>query len=195
MRLGVVLLAAGLSWRFGAEDKLLADVRGEPMLVRAIRTLRAAQADVFFAVVSTDRTAQIAREAGAFPVRNGAPQEGLSRSIALGVNAARARGCDAVLMAAADQPRLTADSVRALVRAFREGPGTLACLADETHSGNPAIFGSAYFDELLSLRGDRGAKAVLRAHEDVLRVVRCALPGELGDADDPQALRALLREP
>ncbi|MCI7735889.1 MAG: nucleotidyltransferase family protein [Clostridiales bacterium] len=195
MRLGAVLLAAGLSRRFGEEDKLLADVQGEPMLSRAIRTLRASDADVFFAVVSTERTAEIAREKGLLAVCNKAPQEGLSRSIALGVQAARARGCDAVLLAAADQPRLTEASMRALVGAFREGTRTIACLADETHSGNPAIFASIYFEELLALRGDRGAKAVLRAHEDALRVVCCALPGELADADDPQALRALLQEP
>ena len=194
MRLGAVLLAAGLSRRFGEEDKLLADVQGEPMLSRAIRTLRASDADVFFAVVSTERTAEIAREKGLLAVCNKVPQEGLSRSIALGVQAARARGCDAVLLAAADQPRLTQDSVRALLRAFREEKASIACLADETHSGNPAIFAGAFFDELLALQGDRGAKAVLRAHADALCVVRCTLPGELSDADDPQALRALIRK-
>ena len=68
----------------------------------------------------------------------------------------------------------------------------MACLEDESHRGNPAVFPAACFDELLALRGDCGAKGVLRAHGDELTVVRSRFPGELADADEPQAL-ALLR--
>ena len=86
---------------------------------------------------------------------------------------------------------LTADSLTALLAAFRR-TGRVACLEDESHRGNPAVFPAACFDELLALRGDCGAKGVLRAHGDELTVVSCRFPGELADADEPQAL-ALLR--
>lgn len=193
MRLGAVLLAAGRSRRFGAADKLLADAGGRTMLARALGTVAAAGADARAAVVSTDAAQRLAAAAGFDTVRNGAPEEGLSRSIALGVRWAQGRGCDAVLLAVADQPLLTARSLAALTEEFR-AHGHLACLEDESHRGNPAVFSSAYYDELLALRGDCGARRVLCAHEDRLTVVRCHLPGELADADGPQALERLRRQ-
>ena len=190
MRLGAVLLAAGRSLRFGQEDKLLCDMGGRTMLSRALDTMGALDADVQAAVVSTERAGSIAAAAGFDVVRNDGPEAGLSRSIVLGVLWARAQGCDAVLLAVADQPLLTADSLAELLAALRR-TGRVACLADESHRGNPAVFPAACFDELLALRGDRGAKSVLRAHEHELTVVRCRFPGELTDADEPQALERL----
>ena len=52
----------------------------------------------------------------------------------------------------------------------------------------PAIFSAAYYAELSALSGDRGAKGILRAHEDDLLVVSCLCPHELADADTPEAL-------
>ena len=190
MRLGIVLLAAGRSLRFGQEDKLLCDAGGQTMLSRALHALGALDADARAAVVSTPEAGSIAAAAGFDVVRNAEPEAGLSRSVALGVLWARKRGCDAVLLAVADQPLLTVDSLTALLAAFRR-TGRVACLADESHRGNPAVFPSSCFDELLALRGDRGAKSVLRAHEHELTVVRCCFPGELADADEPQALERL----
>lgn len=190
MRLGAVLLAAGRSRRFGQEDKLLCDMGGQTMLSRAIKTLGALDADAHAAVVSSGETARLAAGASFDVVRNAEPEAGLSRTIALGVLWARARDCDAVLLAVADQPLLTVDSLTALLAAFRR-TGRVACLADESHRGNPAVFPSSCFDELLALCGDCGAKGVLRAHEDELTIVRCRYPCELADADEPQALERL----
>lgn len=190
MRLGAVLLAAGRSRRFGPADKLLCDAGGRTMLSRALDTLGAVDADVRAAVVSTQAAEELAAAAGFAAVRNARPEAGLSQSIALGVGWARAQGCEAVLLAVADQPLLTADSLAALLAAFRRD-GRIACLEDESHRGNPAVFSEAYFDELLALHGDRGAKGVLRAHEAELTVVRCRLDDELTDADEPQALGRL----
>lgn len=191
MRLGIVLLAAGRSLRFGQEDKLLADAGGQTVISRALGTLGALDADARAAVVFSETAAELADEAGFDVVHNDEPEAGLSRSIALGVLWARGKGCDAVLLAVADQPLLTVDSLAALLAAFCR-TGRVACLEDESHRGNPAVFPAACFDELLALRGDYGAKGVLRAHGDELTVVRCRFPGELADADEPQAL-ALLR--
>ena len=190
MKLAAVLLAAGRSRRFGAEDKLLADVSGQTMLARALATLSSINADHRAAVVSSREAECVTAASGFEIIRNDAPEAGLSYSITLGVRWARAQSCDALLLAVADQPLLTAQSLAELIDAFRLHGG-LACLADDTHRGNPAVFSSVYFGELLALRGDCGAKAVLRAHEDALTIVRCHLPDELSDADEPQALAAL----
>ena len=185
MRLGVVLLAAGRGERFGA-NKLLADYRGRPMLCAALDALRQCGAARMAAVVSCDEAARLAREYGCEVIWNDAPAAGQSHSIALSVDAMREM--DAVLFLAADQPRLKAGSLARLIEQHRLSSKGLACLQDETHRGNPAIFSAAYYAELSALSGDRGAKGILRAHEDDLLVVSCLCPHELADADTPEAL-------
>lgn len=193
MRLVAVLLAAGQSRRFGKANKLLAPVCGVPMAARAMSLLAALEADAAFAVVSCEEVAALARAKGMRAVWNGRPERGLASSIALGVQAAREEGADAVLLMAADQIRLTEESLRALVSGFGRGGCLAACLEDETHWGNPAVFSMALAPELLSLSGDRGAKAVLKRHEAEVLRVPCALCGELEDADNPRTLLALTR--
>lgn len=189
MRIGIVLLAAGMSRRFGEANKLLADVRGCPMAGRVMDELLALGMERNTAVVSDARVAQLARERGLEVVENKQPELGMARSIVLGVDAMREM--DAVLLLNADQPRISAASLRRLVDTFECGGGKPACLIDGTHFGNPAIFGRAYYKELLSLSGDRGAKGILKKHESMLLKVPCAHEGELADADDPDTLRAI----
>ena len=191
MRLGAVLLAAGLGTRWRTGNKLLADFGGKPMICRAMDALAELGCERAAVVTGNGRIVTLAEEYGMQVVRNDEPELGMSHSIALGVRAMR--DMDAILLMAADQPLLTGASLRALVDAQRESCKGIACLRDETHWGNPAVFSSKYFDALLALTGDAGAKRVLRENEDDLRIVDCLHPHELQDADDPDALTQLLR--
>lgn len=192
MRIGTVLLAAGLSRRFGDANKLLADVCGRPMAACAMDVQRSFDAERHAVVASDGRVAELARQRGMEVVANDAPELGMAHSIVLGVNAMR--DMDAVLLMAADQPKLTAASLQRLVSAFETEECPIACLMDGTHYGNPAIFSKEHFGELLALSGDRGAKVILRKHEELLRKVPCVHAGELADADDPAALESILSE-
>jgi len=188
MRLGAVLLAAGKGTRFGA-NKLLAGYRGRPMICAALDAMRQSSAARMAVVVSCGETAELVKAYGYEVIWNDSPEAGQSHSVALGVGSMR--DMDAVLLLAADQPRLTGESLAHLIAQFLQSGKGLACLCDETHRGNPAVFSAAYYKELLTLSGDRGAKGILRAHEDDLLVVDCLYPRELADADTPQALAAL----
>ena len=186
MNVGAVVLAAGLSTRFGA-NKLLADAGGRPLIGCALGSLCAAEGIARrAAVVSDERVAQVVRESGVQVIDNREPERGQAHSIVL---AARAmRDMDALLLMAGDQPLLRAATLTRLLRAFEESGKGIACLEDDTHRGNPAVFSAAYRERLLLLTGDRGAGGLLRAYEADLTVVRCTDADELADADTPQAL-------
>jgi len=187
-KLGVVLMAAGRSMRFGA-NKLLCDVGGQMMICRAMEAAKAIEAERFAAVVSCEDVAGLAKKRGFDVIRNEAPELGQARSIVLGMQAMA--DMDAVLFLAGDMPLLTGESLALLVRRFEEEGKGIACLADETHRGNPAVFSRRYFPSLLSLSGDRGAKRILRENEEDLLVVPCMQVNELADADTPEALEAI----
>lgn len=188
MKLGVVLLAAGKSERFGS-NKLLADFGGRPLVCRALEAMKDVPARKACVVAGCQEIAALALEYGYDVVPNELPELGQSRSVRLGVEAMLAM--DAVLLLVGDQPLLTGATLVRLVCAFAKSGKGIACLRDETHMGNPAMFAADYYPELLALSGDRGAKGVLRAHQDDLCVVDCAAPGELSDADTPQMLEKI----
>lgn len=190
MKLGVVLLAAGKSKRFGT-NKLLAGFCGRPMVCYALEAAAALKPTRTAVVTGCGEVARLAEGYGFEVIVNDEPQLGQSHSICLGVRTMQ--DMDAVLLMVCDQPRLTAASIERLVQRFERSGKSVACLRDGTHMGNPAIFARQCFDELLALQGDRGAKGVLRAHEDDLLVVDTVGPDELADADTPDMLAALCK--
>ena len=190
MKLGGVLLAAGKSERFGS-NKLLASFGGRPLVCRVLEAMRTVPAARLCVVTGSDEIVALARKYGFDVIRNDSPQLGQSHSIRLGIRAMQ--DMDAVLLLVGDQPMLTGASLSRLVQVFAESDKGIACLRDETHMGNPAVFAAKYVPELLALSGDRGAKGILRAHEQDLLIVDCMYPGELADADTPQALENLLK--
>jgi molybdenum cofactor cytidylyltransferase len=154
---GVVLLAAGRSTRFAGGAKLAWPLHGAPLGLHAARTLAGLSFGALVAVVAGPGVNYAAL--GYHEVVNPALEQGQSASIALGVAQARAAGVEAVLIALADMPFITADHLRALLAGW-EGPDSImASLAPQPMP--PALFGAAWFDELERLTGDRGARHLL----------------------------------
>jgi molybdenum cofactor cytidylyltransferase len=112
-------------------------------------------------------------------VKNPAPELGISRSIATGLDALP-QTTEAALIAVGDQPNLTADALRELVGAF--SPGRIVVPRYGDHRGNPPIFDRRFFPELFRLQGDRGGQAVIAAHPEA--VVEVSLSAAMGDDVD-----------
>ena len=182
---GCVVMAAGASERFG-ENKLLRELAGRPV---ASYTLAAIPAEAFSKVVVVTRFAEIAalaRSRGFTVTENDAPGEGVSRTIRLGL--AEVSDCDAVLFTVADQPLLTGDTIRRILKAWR--PGGICAAADGDRRGNPCLFDRAFFPELIALEGDHGGASVIRRHAEALTLVQTPAR-ELWDCDTPKALEDL----
>lgn len=161
-RLAVILLAAGESRRYGASDKLLADLAGRPLARHIADRLAGLEPGALIAVCRDDRVAALLAEAGFTIVRNDAPARGLSHSLALGI-AATPAGIEAALVCLADMPNVPTTHLRALIAAFdaERAPVVASALADRPMP--PAMFGRAHFAALRGLTGDRGARDLLRA--------------------------------
>ena len=122
---------------------------------------------------------------------NDQPQEGLSRTIHLGLTALR--DCDGVLFQVSDQPLLRRESVLRLTEQWRLRPEGIAALGHGGVRGNPCIFPASLFPELMALTGDRGGSSVIRRHEELLTLLEVP-EAELYDVDTAQALEALERK-
>ena len=114
------------------------------------------------------------------------PPGGSSASVTLGTRACL--DLDGILFGVCDQPWLTPGSVSALLGAFQSHPDRICSLCYGERRGNPALFPSALFPELLSLTGDTGGGQVIRRHRELLHLVPAAHPRELFDVDRPEDL-------
>lgn len=197
-RIGAVLLAAGLSQRFGSGSKLLADLGGEPLIRHAARAICASGlADV---VVVTGREAEACRAALTdLPVRfihNAQWEDGMGASIALGVSALAA-DLDGAFIVPGDMPFLTHELFHALIRAFEESGAQLAVfpvLADGIQRA-PVLWPRRLLQRLASLSGPAGGKALLRDSAGdtcAVTVADSSLLMDIDTADDLAAARAHL---
>lgn len=98
----------------------------------------------------------LAIERSAGWVVNPEPERGLGSSIAVGV--CKARNADVVLIALADMPRVPKVHFEALLREASES-GIAASLV-EGRKQVPAAFRSEYFEQLIRLSDDHGARTL-----------------------------------
>jgi len=188
-----IVLAAGASQRLGQPKQLL-PYQGEFLIERAIRVAKEAGAEPVIAVLGAHFEiicASIALNDVILSI-NERWEQGIASSIHSGLKAldAVAMGAPGVLILSCDQPRLTAAHLRALIEAFtaQNQPAIVASAYVGVH-GVPAVFPRSVFANLLALKGDKGARALLV--KPPCNLIVLAFEGGEVDIDQPGDLAQL----
>jgi len=165
-----LVLAAGLSRRSGARNKLLARVDGRPMVRRVAETVLEAGFRPVLAVTGHER-GKIEAALDGLPVdfvHNPDYAEGMASSIRHGI-AALDDDVAGVLVALGDMPWVAAGTLEAMAAAFDAASGHDICRPVHAGKpGNPVLFGRRHFVALGALAGDVGAKGVIAANPDAV---------------------------
>ncbi len=164
-RIAAVLLAAGTSSRFGEADKLMAELRGKPIVAHTLETVASLAFGALVAVVRPIDVAPVIHRKldrrGYDIVVNDQPHEGISGSIVRAVEHLmpinRIRG---ILICLADMPDIPQTHYNHICMAAEDIRSVVAS-TDGFSSSPPAFIGRKHFPELLALRGDQGARALL----------------------------------
>ena len=164
VRIGAVLLAGGASRRFGADNKLLATVKGQPMITRVAREIVTADADEIVVVTGAEHEGYVTALAG-LPVRivpNSNWDEGIGGSIAAGVRALSA-GLDGAFIVPGDLPNLSAHVFRRLTEVFSEhdASSVIVPVTADGEQRNPVLWPKGLFPRLAQLTGAKGGKSLL----------------------------------
>ena len=170
-RIGCVLMAAGSSTRFGG-NKLLTDFFGKTLIERAMEAIPRDKLCRAAVVSQYDEVLSMALDFDFLTVRNDRPEDGVSRTIRLGLDALG--DVDAALFMVADQPCLSRWSTEGLVSFYLKEPDKIAAMAYGARRGNPVIFPKDMFIELRDLTGDTGGSAVICKNQDKLRLYQVA---------------------
>lgn len=191
--IGAVLLAAGASERFGATDKLLAEIDGMALSARVASRLRQAGVTEVAAVVR-DGSGPVARALAPHVTRlvvNSEARRGMGVSIARGV-AALAADCAGALIVPGDMPGLSVSLLTRILSAFEEAGGeriVYPVLAG-VEQRNPVLWPRRFLAELASLDGPGGAKQLLQLHAGETMVVAVEHDWEVADIDTAADLAA-----
>lgn len=178
---GILILAAGASSRMGQPKQQLV-YEQKTLLQRSIYTALSIPQAIVLVVLGANAEA-IKTDIADLPVQivyNAHWETGMSSSIRAGINALTNHpGVDDALLMLCDQPFVDVGLLKHLISHRQQNGGyMIACQYGNT-LGVPALFSKHYFDELLALSGQEGAKKVLMRHKDSL----VTIPFEKGSID------------
>lgn len=184
---GCVILASGLGRRFGPQGKLLADYHGRPLLGWALEATGGCFDPGRRVVVTrSEQAAAFCREQGVRVVVHDLPHR--SDTIRLGLKALG--DVDGCLFCPADQPLLTAETVRALVLCAAHDPAAVWRAARGQEPGAPVLFPRALLARLGALAPGQNGRSVLQDAGCPVRLLDTDAR-ELLDVDTPADLAAL----
>lgn len=188
-----VLLAAGMSQRMGAANKLLLEIGGSPMVHRTAKNILDSGVGELVAVLGYHRQA-VADALSALPCRtvdNPQYQDGRMTSVHAGL-AAISPDAKAVMICLADQPLLAAEDYRAFLLAAMAVPaGKIAVPTVNGERGNPILLPANLKDEVLEQDLKFGPRNLIRDNPDLVAWVDMKSPYFVRDIDTPEAYQTL----
>jgi len=191
-RVSAVVLAAGRSTRMGGPNKLLAELNGQK-LVRIV-TQQALASKAKDVIVVTGHQAELVEKAleglKVTFVRNPDFAGGLASSVKAGISAVPANA-DGAVICLGDMPMISAGLIDHLIEAFAPDRGNLIAVpVSDGRRGNPVLWSRRFFNELMTLDGDIGARHLIARHNEAVAEVPVEGDGAFLDIDTPQALEA-----
>jgi CTP:molybdopterin cytidylyltransferase MocA/SAM-dependent methyltransferase len=194
-RIAAIVLAAGAGSRFGG-GKLLARLEGRPILQHVLERLEAAGLEEVIVVVGADAEAvqDTIDPGGARLVVNPTPDEGLSSSLKVGIEAL-SDDAEAALITLGDQPLLPPRAVRALIDAEARPDRPIVVPVYGNDAGrNPVLLRRDAFPLVGQTSGDRGLGPLLDAHPELVDEIAIRVEGGNPDVDTREDLVALLEK-
>lgn len=163
--IGIILLAAGNSQRFGPTNKLLSPFHGKPLICHVAQALATAQIGQIYAITGhqSDAIMHALSAIECQQIHNTHHHTGIASSIATGITALRDR-YDHLMIALGDTPHILPEHIHRIAQYH------LSCQTPRqmitrprygTQFGHPVIWGAVYFDKLSCLTGDVGGQHLI----------------------------------
>lgn len=191
MKTGIIILAAGDSSRLGY-PKQIARYKDKTLLQYAIDAANGSKAYKKVLVLGAfkDEIKKTFPGASIPNIPNPNWEKGMASTLIKGLEyLQKINPVDQVIIMLCDQPFVDSKLLNKLIATQKKtGKGIVACEYAKTF-GVPILFGKAYFEELMKLTGDEGAKKIAQLHSDDMELV--SFPKGKTDVDTEADLRDL----
>ena len=167
-KIAIVILAAGTSSRLGQKKQLLS-WNNHTLLENTV--VAAQNTGLYTMVVIPPEDAQIksiVRNCGVSFVENEKNIEGVSTSICLGLKSVLTQEpeLEGAIFSVCDQPFLCTALLQKIVNYFVSSKIGIVASQYANTVGIPVLFAKKYFNEILQLKGDQGAKKIIYRNKD-----------------------------
>src|SRR5712691_5204292 len=186
--ISAIVLAAGSSSRMG-DPKPLLPLGGRPLLDHVLAAVRGSHVDDIVVVLGpeADRIRERVSFDGTRSIVNDAYAEGMSTSLRAGIEAANP-GSDGFLIVLGDQPFVSSATLDALIER-RDGSGAKILIPTfEGRRGNPVLLDRSVSEDVSSITGDQGCRAIFGHYPGRILEVPVVDPGILVDLDTPEQM-------
>jgi molybdenum cofactor cytidylyltransferase len=192
--IAAIVMAAGRSRRMAPHNKLLvADKAGKPMIARVVDNVLSSKARPIL-VVTGHQADAVEHALGGRPVQYvhaDAYADGLSASLKAGI-AAVPPECSAVVVCLGDMPLVTGRMIDRLMQMYDPTEGrTIVLPTFRGKQGNPMLWDRRYFEEILAITGDSGARFLVGKHAEAVAEVEMGDDAVLRDFDTTESLATL----
>lgn len=164
----ILVLAAGQSKRLGVPKQLLS-FEGETLINRLLQLVKKSTQFPITLVLGANAKAiqDQLEETDLSILLNNDWEEGMASSIRAGIEQIMTQdpGVDGVMILVCDQPFINEEHIQSLIEKQRLSGLPLAACYYAGVIGTPALFHRSIFPELLELKGDIGAKSIIKKRE------------------------------
>jgi len=167
MDTGIIILAAGGSSRLGRPKQLLV-YKHKTLLQHVIDEAKLAGLFPIIIVVgaNADELTKTLNLSGVDMIINDSWESGMSSSIATGLASLAGDKPQNMIISVCDQPQIHAQLFSDLLRMKNKTGSGIVASAYAGTLGTPVLFNEKYYDMLLNLKGNEGAKKLLNLHEN-----------------------------
>lgn len=169
--IAVLVLAAGKSSRMG-DIKQLLKINNKTLLDSILETTKKVFQNNIFCILGANADKiqkEISSKDVAF-IYNENFESGLSSSIVAGIRHLKKEklNFDGVLVLLGDQPAIKSDYLKEMMTLFKKNSSILIASKYTNGFGVPALIPALFFEDLLNIKGDKGAKAFLNNHKNII---------------------------
>ena len=189
MRIEILILAAGKSSRMGGINKLLRTSSSLRLVELVINEANKSAADQISIIIPAEKS-DLWGFLDNYPVnqlRKDDTNHGIGYSIACGIEAIKERYPDGVIILLADMPEIKATHLDLMIKTFFDNPKNEIIRATSSTGipGNPVLFSKKYFNYLTKLKGDIGAKTIIKKNLGVVQDLPLPRNAAMIDLDTP----------
>lgn len=179
-RFAVIILAAGRSSRLGSPKQWLL-YKGKSLLQHAIDEAIAAGADLVMVVTGAVDMHEPVQDRVQV-VKNEYWEEGMASSIRCGIHSLEhCADVDAAIVMVCDQPYADHSVLKGLLNEQHISGKPIVASEYGGCAGTPALFHRSFFDRLMQLKGDVGARYLIDEHKELAAFV--GFPKGITDID------------
>jgi molybdenum cofactor cytidylyltransferase len=201
-----IILAAGMSRRMGADNKMLLPFRGSTIFETTLSKIVQADIGELLVVVGFEaekiteilKLLPLSNSDKMHIIENKDYEHGMTSSIKTGIKAAKRQNTEGgYMICLSDMPLISPEEYRFIATQFstilKQDDKAIVVPFYKGEKGNPVIFSQFYKNALLKLEDTEGGKSILKTYQKHVYKLEMPTDSVLKDADTPDDYQRLLK--